>query len=106
VTSLLLPFRAELSIWQANFSIAARIDLGPFGVSGTVPSYTIATKLVVLSVLSCRTIAIVVSVVAEPVVVLRLRDSEAEDSEEDESRAQHFVDVWTHDKPAATERLR
>ena len=80
---LLFPFSTQSCFWEADFAIAAWVDLGPTGVFGSVPCHTIATKLVVLPILSCWTF-VVVTVVAEP-VVLWFCKSNAEDSEEEES---------------------
>ena len=94
-TYLPFPFSAKVGFREADFTIAAWIDLCTPSVSCTIPRYAIATKLVVLPILSCRAIitvvAVIVTVVSKPVVILRFSKDNTEDSQKKESLEQRSV---------------
>ena len=76
---LVLTFRAELSIRQANLSFTARVDLCSSPVPGTVPGHSVPQELP-LSVLSHWSSTLPVSI--GPSVVLSFSESEEKTEEE------------------------
>jgi len=81
VSFLVFSTSTEVGFREAHFSTAAWVDLGTFGIFGTISSYTIATELAI--VLSSWT-SVVLTRLTES-VVLRFCQSEAENSKEEES---------------------
>ena len=89
---LLLSLSAELSIWQADLSLTARVDLCSSPVPGTVPGHSVPQELP-LSVLSHWSSTLPVSI--GPSVVLSFSESEEKTEEENWNlEIQNFINNY------------